>query len=274
MMNRFRFRAPKCARLFATVPHRVTKNLKVQMVLVDMEVLIGSGGAPTTQKNPKTSSAPDATRSKAATAPVYDTSKEIPNLSSVQSKYADKLHKKVGTSMLNTGADGSSPVTDASLLQYAKGLDAVSDKMKSRWLLTPGMGTILDYVSQRTIRMGLIYPQSATATSKNLLAQVGDTIRFDYLMEISPENTVNKNMESISTETGLACHEIMVVSPHEKTLIAAKDKGHFTCRFRFPNSLYGQCYTDFVATGALEIQDAIEELNGIALRNSAFQYRC
>jgi len=54
---------------------------------------------------------------------------------------------------------------------------------------------------------------------------------------------------------------------------AAKDLGFFTVKYRHPEGLYGQVSTDFMATSALEVQDALEELNGVALRSSAFSHR-
>jgi len=39
------------------------------------------------------------------------------------------------------------------------------------------------------------------------------------------------------------------------------------------NDLFGQVLTDYTAQNPLEVQDAIEDLNGVALRNSAVKSR-
>lgn len=77
----------------------------------------------------------------------------------------------------------------------------------------------------------------------------------------------------MDTIFSIPSNQVFVVSGDEKILEIAKSRGYFTCRYRFPNSLYGQTATTFVASNPLEIQDAMEELNGVAFRNSAFQFR-
>ena len=65
---------------------------------------------------------------------------------------------------------------------------------------------------------------------------------------------------------------VMLVSSEDILLKAARDSGMLTCKFRLPDSLRGVS-THFVASDALEIQDALEELNGIAMRGSAHASR-
>ena len=62
---------------------------------------------------------------------------------------------------------------------------------------------------------------------------------------------------------------IMVVSTDDSLLKAAREEGMLTCKYRLPNGLRGQVSCHFNATAALEIQDALEELNGIAWRKTA-----
>jgi hypothetical protein len=72
---------------------------------------------------------------------------------------------------------------------------------------------------------------------------------------------------------GLLPKQIMLVTTDDALLWAAKDVGFFTVKYRGVQGLYGQVSTDFIATSALEVQDALEELNGVALRTSAFSHR-
>jgi hypothetical protein len=72
---------------------------------------------------------------------------------------------------------------------------------------------------------------------------------------------------------GFLTKEFLLFSSDEEIIEAAKERGYYTCRYRPPNALFGRCSTDFVATNAIEIQDAIEDLNGIAMRSSAYNSR-
>jgi hypothetical protein len=67
----------------------------------------------------------------------------------------------------------------------------------------------------------------------------------------------------------IAPKNIMLVSTDESLLKAARKEGMLTCKYRLPNGLRGQVSCHFNATAALEIQDALEELNGIAWRKTA-----
>ena len=67
--------------------------------------------------------------------------------------------------------------------------------------------------------------------------------------------------------------QVLMVTNDDMLLAAAKDAGFFTVKYRTPTGLYGQVTTDFNATSAVEIQDALEELNGVAMRGSAFAHR-
>ena len=79
-------------------------------------------------------------------------------------------------------------------------------------------------------------------------------------------------MRSNSSFSRLNPRTVMLVSSDDSLLKAARDNGMLTCKFRLSNSLRGVT-THFVATNALEIQDALEELNGIAMRGSAHASR-
>jgi len=68
--------------------------------------------------------------------------------------------------------------------------------------------------------------------------------------------------------------QVLVVTTDDHLLKAAKDMGFFTLKYRpHANSLFGQVSTDFMATSSIEVQDAVEEMNGVGLRQSAFKHR-
>lgn len=87
---------------------------------------------------------------------------------------------------------------------------------------------------------------------------------------------INKLFSAKSSEaafTDLDPKQVMLVSTDDSLLRAARDAGMLTCKYRLPNGLRGQVSTHFTATAALEVQDALEELNGIAYRNTAHSSR-
>jgi hypothetical protein len=73
---------------------------------------------------------------------------------------------------------------------------------------------------------------------------------------------------------GMDPRQVLCVTTDDNLLRAAKEVGFFTLKFRpSSDSLFGQVSTDFMATSSLEIQDAVEEMNGVGLRQSAFRHR-
>ena len=89
--------------------------------------------------------------------------------------------------------------------------------------------------------------------------------------------------------------ETLVVSSSDDILTPCKVRGNFTCRYRYVsysinillyksikvsnhfikragNDLFGQVTTDYIATTPTEIKDVIEDLNGIAFRDSVVKF--
>jgi len=67
--------------------------------------------------------------------------------------------------------------------------------------------------------------------------------------------------------------QILLVTSDDALLAGGKDLGFMTVKYRAPQGLYGTVSTDFSATSAIEVQDALESLNGVAMRGSAFRHR-
>jgi hypothetical protein len=136
---------------------------------------------------------------------------------------------------------------------------------------------------------------------KQFVSSVGNDTNFDHVQESwnisggqSSSSTINTNklsfiekkdlimktsqsMESILKENsafhGILPKQILLVTNDDIILASGKEVGLFTVKYRSPSGLFGQVTTDFMATSAIEIQDALEELNGVALRGSAFAHR-
>jgi hypothetical protein len=105
-------------------------------------------------------------------------------------------------------------------------------------------------------------------------------IKFSQMSQIEKRERIKNTsiiisniLSSSSNLKELIPKQIMIITTDDAILNASKDLGFFTLKYREPQGLYGQCTTDFSATSAIEVQDALEELNGVALRSSAFSHR-
>lgn len=271
--------------------YSLSKNLKLRGVVFSLEVLVGantsvvsSGISREVAATPTSISAPNNT---------YDTSREIQGISTVVSKYGDKLRKRLGGAPHNSSGqsaqDRRATGGDAQLLKAAKKAAQQQEEGGGRWLLVEGMGNILDYTSLRTIPL-CCFPlfSHTTALLTTFLSQVHETPWFyvgSVVGTVVPPVPVPANkdgspllaqfveMEAKFSSNGIPPKQILVVSSNESFLSLSKSRGFLTCRYRPLDSLYGQVSTDMVASNALEIQDCLEELNGVALRASAFSSR-
>jgi len=247
----------------------VNRNLKVKCVIFDVEVLTGNDDDINSRKKKEIEDKYAATP---ITSPVYDQSNEIQNVSTIQTKYMNKIRKRIGDKSI-VDATSSIKETDATMLNRAKSIPMSSEnKNPSRWLLQVGFGDILDYTSFRSINVAVV---GRKRTDPNLIDQLSRqlTNQTFYKIHNSVDDRLLDKFQNMEKTLGLLTKEFLLFSSDEEIIEAAKDRGYYTCRYRPPNALFGRCSTDFVATNAIEIQDAIEDLNGIAMRSSAYNSR-
>ena len=264
----------------------LNKNMKLRGSIFTMEVLVGMM---------KVVSEPpqyvEAVKTQAPKSPVYDTSSEIEGVSTVQSKYLSKISRKLGGSNPIASA-GAGHKGDGDLHAAAKSLlKQESQRAPSRWVLSVGMGGLLDYASSRSIALAVLPISGQTEALRNTLvdqtaditwAHVGACF-FEQQQQQKKKNEQQQLHEQIelaatsmtSPKNGnISPKELLLVSSSEAALALAKEKGYLTCRFRQPDGLFsGQVATDFTASSAIELQDCLEFFNGVALRASAFGHR-
>jgi hypothetical protein len=198
---------------------------------------------------------------------------QVKEVNTVQTKYMDKLRQRLGNVNDLNNKFESLPKGDAQLLNSAKSL-ATPDSTITRWLLSEGMGDLLDYTSKRSIKLGII-PRDNTALStiETFLKQLNG-INFQTLLKDNYDiNNLVKGLNEYIELNKIENKQCLVISNNEKTLELSKKAGYFTCRYKFPDSANGKFSCDFTATSAMELQDIVEEMNGISLRNSAFGSR-
>lgn len=186
----------------------------------------------------------------------------------------NKIRQRIGDKSI---VDATTPVkdTDAKLLNIAKGIPMPSEnKNPSRWLLQVGMGDVLDYSAFRSINIAVVGKKTSDPNLIDQLSAQNPSISFYkiYNNEDDKERVVDKFIV-MEKNINILPKEFLLISSDEEIIEAAKDRGYFTCRYRPQNSLYGRNSTDFVATNAIQCQDAIEDLNGIAFNTSAYNSR-
>ena len=139
----------------------LSSNSKLQGLVISLEVLIG-----TEERNAFVETVKkrhiDAEEAKKAPR-VYDTSTEIKNVTTVQTKYMQKIKEKLGKADTKPFKRGKG---DAALLQVGKSMEKrvavqIEDGKVSKqgasaaWLLQLGMGNLLDYFTSRSVSIGM-----------------------------------------------------------------------------------------------------------------------
>lgn len=171
----------------------------------------------------------------------------------------------------------------------------------SRWLLKEGMGDVLDYTYNRTVKIAVMggYDRS-NVTIAQLRSQLNSTqlsfVRSHPLGEESNNkqalqawtqshwntalNKTNKqkeeeykqlwesNMVEMEVALNVKKAQVLFVSGDEAALVLARERGYYTCRYTGEEKRYGQITTDFKAEDPPQIKDSIDGLIGIALRHS------
>jgi hypothetical protein len=260
-------------------PNDLNRNLKIKVVAFELRLVIDpvngarslSGEAPDIRQ--KTTSLPLLAKAGTVASPakVAEPSKldvPLPPMARYGQKIAMKLANSLAGKVNQFGPTG---------------LEAAMMGTASRWLIAEGMGDLLDYIFNRSVKLAMIgsaveYPQSiieqlSSQLSNTKLSYVRSSIdRESYPNAIVPFSTVYKHMntsfDEMEAKLNVSRSSILLVSADDMSLSLGKERGYHTCRFRGENDLYGQVSTEFVARNALEIKDSITDLIGISLRES------
>jgi hypothetical protein len=249
----------------------VNKNLKIKCIIFDITVLTGEEIDINDRKKKEIE---DKYAKTPVASPSYDQTKEIKNVSTIQTKYMNKIRQRIGDKSI---VDATSPLkdTDAKLLNIAKAIPMPNEnKNPSRWLLQTGMGDLLDNCAFRSVNIAVI---GKNTSDPNIIDQLAGQIPNMNFYKIhnhkdDKERVIDK-FRTMEKQMDILPKEYLLFTSDEEIIEAGKERGYFTCRYRPQNGLYGRNSTDFVATNAIQCQDAIEELNGIAFNTSAYNSR-
>lgn len=136
----------------------LTKNSKLRAVVISLEVLIGTDELKEFKANLAERRRKDTLEAERPRE--YDTSKEIQGVTTVQTKYMNKIKAKLGKRDAKPIARGKG---DSALLQVGREMIktvALENEENTKggssvaWLLQLGMGNLLDYLTSRSVSIG------------------------------------------------------------------------------------------------------------------------
>ena len=215
----------------------MTKNLKIGAVAFDLNVIIDITGGKST---PDTTN-PTVIEDVKITTPQKELTsdeKKLYDILGPQVKYADKIKMKLAKNAVNR----TNPATNSAKIAMLGS--------SSRWLIAEGMGDVLDYTYNRTVRLVGVgspvdFPDHTIQQLKSQLNQTklayvrsfvtmkqdedGHDIPYTALELKEFQQQALLDMEA---KINLVKNKILLVSSDESLLTLARDRGYYTCRYR------------------------------------------
>lgn len=207
----------------------------------------------------------------------------------IRAKYAKKLRQKVegglaGVEVAKHKREEMLSRGDAAGHFAARKLAATNSVSAStsgsKWMATTGTGTLLSFLSTRSMKIALLpSPRIVSENEKdeyqrdmNDLTRQLPNVKFHLLVEgvthaASDENEVSiakRLLENVTSEIEVDPIFTLVVSDRDGILKAARDSGYFTCRVRRKNAPRGNATTNFTVESVQNVQDVVNELVGIS----------
>lgn len=202
----------------------------------------------------------------------------IPN-NDIRTKYASKLRKRMdgglpGIDLANSKKEEALKRGDAAGHFLARSI-AASETVTtsgSKWLASTGTGTLLTFLSKRSMKIALMPSPKVVSTDKKIkmkedmesLSRQLPYINFDLLVEgRSKDGSGDDNIDDVSdsllyqvtSEVGIDPISTLVVSDQDAYLRSARDMGCFTCRVRKKNAPRGNITTNYSAENMEEVQE-------------------
>jgi hypothetical protein len=287
-----------------SVRHRfsssLSKNLKVKMVIFDADVLVVDPKLDPVKANALKKEEKEKKEREQKEKSKGELLKGVEGLSDVKDKYMLKLRNRLGAAasvdVVDTGGGGRGAGnkrlegllkrkknSDASTIHAASqnlargkgnynGVENVGSQAASQWLWRPGMASVVDYVRFRSLRLGLLLGSTNNFVQETLKQQLKD-ITFESLGDDSLSGFFQRMSDKESEDNYAVPSDVLLISRSDEILSLGRDLGLYTCRFRREGDRAGQVYTHYKAHNAIEVQDALEDLCGIAMRASAFASR-
>lgn len=146
----------------------------------------------------------------------------------------------------------------------------------TQWMAGTGTGALLRYLTQRTIKVGLLpKPGQGSDEATNQFRRMDDLqhqltdVVFDILSKeviASEEEALISFCRDLLSEMDLADRpdRVLLVSDRDDYIRAAKELGITTCRIRPPKSRRGNVSAHYLVSSLPEVHNVVDEINGIS----------
>lgn len=197
----------------------------------------------------------------------------------IRAKYAAKLSEK-GVSGKKGGAVDSTQQGDASFHLAARHWVASADTPTdtaagqggaTRWMARTGTGHLLQYATQRSIRLAMVpshpgseHPDEAEAQQMQALQRQLPEVVWDALVTDGTENAPNLLEQALVGLEKPPAAATLLVSRRDEYLRAAREAGWMTCRIRPKNAPRGNVSTHFTVESIPDVKQVLDEINGIS----------
>jgi beta-phosphoglucomutase-like phosphatase (HAD superfamily) len=177
----------------------------------------------------------------------------------IRLKYASKMRdiKNKQMSKKPRQVDGST---------FGKVSEEDSDKV---WGMKKGATMILSYLSGRGIRIGLVLkPDTTDFEVERFADNMQKSIKFAAVVRPERNSLVPTaaHFRETANLMGIAPKEMLVVTDKAQIMASANEAQSFCCFFETKNARRPQRHPDFSASALLDVQLAVEELNGVSFR--------
>lgn len=201
-----------------------------------------------------------------------DEGPKMPFATDVRAKYADKLKARgTGLAGVNRAKQQVADTLqrgDAAGHLAARAAAVSQTTAETKWMALTGTGTLLMYITNRSMKIALLPPKPSAQVDLKLAKQMQDftkqlsLVSFDLLIE-KGENVVDI-LKELQHEFGIDPVATMVVSDKDDYLKAAKDEGMISCRIRPKNARRGNISAHYNVETVAQVQDVVNEINGIS----------
>jgi hypothetical protein len=202
-------------------------------------------------------------------------------------KYASLLAKKgTGIAAIESARDNqtlTSKPTDGSFHVNIRDTLIKQEQARlvnsSSWLVSSEMGTVLQYMNVRALKIGLMTSSESNIGNVNTFVEQLNNVRFHYQQKQWDEvGGTTVSIKEAAANLADKPAQLILVSSVDKSLKEARDLGMFTCRVLVPNGRRG-ITCNWEIKNLEELPDVVNEINGISfsavrsIGNSKVDYR-
>lgn len=213
---------------------------------------------------------------KPSPSPTAASSKEGPKMpfaTDVRSKYADKLKSRGGLSSIDNAkrqVEDTLAKGDAAGHLAARAAAMSQTAAETKWLALTGTGSLLTYISNRSMKIALLPLPSLeqrldVKRKMEMFTKQLSLVSFDLLIDKGEDakSILQELQDEFDTVDPVAT---MVVSDRDDYLKAAKEEGMVACRIRPKNARRGNISAHYNVETVGEVQDVVDEINGISFQ--------